>query len=113
MYLVATIRRAKPSLILLGAMSITLMWAASAKAGTTITQTPGVCPVLIAQPGEYDLAGDVGPCPLFTNGIEILASGVTLHLDGHTISAVGCSGDNTGISVNSVLSLTQIGRAHV
>src|SRR2546426_7418954 len=44
--------------------------------------TPGVCPVLIAQPGECDLAGDVGPCPLFTNGIEILASGVTLHLDG-------------------------------
>src|SRR2546426_5398457 len=70
--------------------------------------TPGVCPVLIAQPGEYDLAGDVGPCPLFTNGIEILASGVTLHLDGHTISAVGCSGDNTGISVNSVLSLTRV-----
>jgi copper-binding protein NosD len=87
----------KARLILLAAFSITLLWASPAKAGTTITQN--TCPVIIISPGEYDLATDVA-CPPLGDGIDILASDVTLHLNGHTISTVGgnCS-DGAGIHV--------------
>jgi parallel beta-helix repeat protein len=40
---------------------------------------------MIIQSGEYDLATDVGPCLPGVDGIQILASDVTLHLNGHTI----------------------------
>jgi nitrous oxidase accessory protein NosD len=64
--------------------SITLLCDSPAKAGTTITQS--FCPVVIAQPGEYSLATDVGPCLPGVDGIDIVASAVTLHLNGHTIT---------------------------
>src|SRR5438128_1624568 len=91
-HLFAATRKARLGLSLLAAISGFLLWAPSAHSGTTITPMPGVCPVLIAQPGEYDLAGDVGPCPQFTEGIVILASGVTLHLNGHTVSGAATNG---------------------
>jgi len=74
----------------LAALSITLLWASPAKAGTTITQS--TCPVLIAQSGEYALGTDVGPCASGVDGIDIVASAVTLHLNGHTISGTAASG---------------------
>lgn len=59
--------------------------------------------ITISQPGEYVLGGDV-TCLLPGDGIDIEASGVTLHLNGHTIS--GMCGSTlvpspTGIHVNS------------
>src|SRR5437868_2928723 len=100
-HLFAAIRKARFSLSLLSAISSVLLWALPAHAGTTITPTPGVCPVLIAQPGEYDLAGDVGPCLFGVDGIDIVASAVTLHLNGHTISATTCSVGRSGIHVGT------------
>jgi parallel beta-helix repeat protein len=79
----AIYRKAKLSVTVLSAISIILLWASPAKAGTTITQS--TCPVMIAQSGEYDLATDVGPCLPGVDGIDIVASAVTLHLDGHSI----------------------------
>ena len=61
---------------------VSLLTGRPAKAGTTITITQSTCPIMINQPGEYDLATDVGPCTPGTDGIDILASDVTLHLDG-------------------------------
>jgi len=86
--------------LLLAVISITLLWASAAEAGTKITQT--TCPVVITQPGEYSLATDVGPCAPGVDGIDILASGVTLHLNGHTVTgsaAPGTCNSSTGISV--------------
>src|SRR3989442_1697080 len=91
------IRRARLSLTLLAALSVTLLWASPAKAGTTITQ--GVCPVLIMQAGENDLGTDVGPCLPGLDGIDIVVSGVTLHLDGHTITGSGVCATDSGIHV--------------
>lgn len=84
------IRRARLGLSLLAALSITLLWVSPAKAGTTITN--GTCPVPIVQSGDYSLATDVGPCAAGVDGIDITASNVTLHLNGHTISGTATSG---------------------
>ena len=81
--LFATIRNARPSVNLVAAISFILLCTSSAKAGTMITQS--TCPVVILQSGEYDLATDVGPCLPGVDGIDIVASGVTLHLNGHNI----------------------------
>src|SRR5437870_5656364 len=100
------IRRARLGLTVLAALSITLLWASPAKAGTTITQS--FCPVLIAQSGEYSLATDVGPCAPGADGIDITASNVTLHLNGHTISGTTTSGtcnSSKGIHVMGTSSL--------
>ena len=53
------IQRAKLALVLLAAVSMTLLWASPAKAGTTITQS--TCPVVISQPGEYTLGTNMIP----------------------------------------------------
>ena len=71
---------------------VPLLTGRPAKAGTTITITQSTCPIMITQPGEYDLATDVGPCTPGTDGIDILASDVTLHLDGHTIKGSATAG---------------------
>jgi len=96
----ANIRMARPSFTV-AAISIILLWASPAKSGTTITQS--TCPVLIAEPGEYNLRTDVGPCLPGVDGIDIVASGVLLHLNGHTIngSAVPamCNINGVGIRV--------------
>ncbi len=76
-------RNLKLSTGLLTAISSILFWCTPASAGTTIAQT--TCPVLIAQSGEYTLATDVGPCLPGIDGIDIEASSVTLHLNGHNI----------------------------
>src|SRR5437870_12922842 len=100
---------ARLTLVLLAALSITLLWASPAKAGTTITQS--TCPVMITQSGEYTLGTDVGPCGPLADGIDILASNVTLHLNGHTITGT-CDSDGIGIRVGMPMStVTQIGRA--
>ena len=67
---------------------------------TTITPIPGVCPAaVITRSGNYELAGPVGPCPPGTDGIDIKASHVTLHLNGFSIiGAASCRG-NFGIGV--------------
>jgi len=103
------IQRAKLALVLLAAVSITLLWASPAKAGTTITQS--TCPVVINQPGEYSLGTNVGPCAPGVDGILIVASNVTLHLKGHTISGTAISGtcnSSSGIHVMGTSSLTPL-----
>jgi hypothetical protein len=105
------IRRTELGLPLLVALSITLLWASPAKAGTTITN--GTCPVLIAQSGDYSLDTDVGPCLPGVDGIDIVASNVTLHLNGHTISGTATSSTcniSYGIYVmgTSLLPLTMV-----
>jgi hypothetical protein len=104
--------KARLGLKVLAAISlILLLGASSAKAGTTITQS--TCPVLIAQAGDYSLGTDVGPCLPGVNGIDIVASNVTLHLNGHTISGTATSGTcniSYGIDVmgTSLLPLTMV-----
>src|SRR5205807_8765221 len=58
--ILASNRRVRLGLPLLVALSIALLWASPASAGTTITQS--TCPVVIMQSGEYSLGADVGPC---------------------------------------------------
>ena len=111
---VSICRKAKLSVTVLSAISIILLWPSPAKAGTTITQS--ACPVLIAQSGEYDLATDVGPCLPGVDGIDIEASGVTLHLDGHNIigsaSAAVCNTSN-GIHVGLPAPTPMLSQVHV
>jgi len=89
--------------LLLAVISITLLWASVAEAGT-ITQT--TCPIEIIHSGVYSLANDVTCAASTEDGIDILASGVTLFLNGHTITGAGagpgapCS-TGTGINVGS------------
>jgi hypothetical protein len=104
------IKRAKLALVLLAAVSITLLWASPAKAGTTITQS--TCPVVINQPGEYTLGTDVGPCLPGVDGIDILASNVTLHLNGHTITG-SCDSSAIGIHVGVAMSPTALTQVRV
>jgi hypothetical protein len=109
MNMLIAIQRAKLALVLLAAVSITLLWASPAKAGTTITQS--TCSVMITQPGEYTLGTDVGPCAPGVDGILIAASNVTLHLNGHTISGTAISGtcnSSNGIHVMGTSSLTPL-----
>lgn len=80
---------------------VSILSGPSAKAGTAITQS--TCPIIITQPGEYDLATDVGPCAPGVDGIEIRASAVTLHLDGHKINgsaAPGTCNASNGVHVS-------------
>jgi parallel beta-helix repeat protein len=87
--------------LLLAVISITLLWASFAEAGT-ITQT--TCPIEITHSGVYSLATDVGPCATGVDGIDIRASWVTLFLNGHTIkgsATPGTCNTSTGISVGS------------
>jgi hypothetical protein len=103
------IQRAKLALVLLAAVSITLLWASPAKAGTTITQN--TCPVMINQPGDYSLGANVGPCAPGVDGILIVASNVTLHLKGHTISGTATPGtcnSSSGIHVMGTSFLTPL-----
>lgn len=108
--LLATVRKARLGLTLLAAISIHLPSAPPAQAGTTITQS--TCPVVIALPGEYDLATDVGPC--LDDGIDITASGVTLHLNGHTITyASRCDFPLAGIHVGLPTPTPMLSRVRV
>ena len=80
----ATIQKERLGPSILAAFPFILLCTPSAKAGTTTTQS--TCPVLIAQAGDYSLGTDVGPCLPGVDGIDIVASNVTLHLNGHTIA---------------------------
>ena len=100
----ATVRKASLGFSLLATISIILLSASTAKAGTTLTITQSTCPIVIDQPGEYSLATDVGPCAPGADGIDIAASNVTLHLFGHTIAGaatVGTCDNALGISISS------------
>ena len=108
----ATIRKTRLGQSLVAAISLALLWASPTQAGTTITPMPGVCPVLIAQSGEYDLAGDVGPC-LVGDGIDILASGVTLHLNGHTITGAPTCSSSDGIHVGVPAPAPPLAQVHI
>jgi hypothetical protein len=90
-----TIPRAKAGLTLLAALSITLLCTSPAEAATTKI-TNGTCPVQITAPGDYTLDTDVGPCVLGTNGINISAANVTLHLNGHSIEGAADGGSCFG-----------------
>lgn len=89
------IRRARLGLTL-AALSITLLWASPAKAGTTKINT---CGFTITTSGVYTLGTNLGPCA--GDGIDIYASNVTLLLNGHTISGAtsGNCNDSYGINV--------------
>jgi parallel beta-helix repeat protein len=76
----------------LAALSITLLWASPAKAGTA-------CGVIISQPGVYALGTNVGPCASGVDGIDIEASNVTLLLNGHTISGATSVSGNCNASI--------------
>lgn len=105
--LFAAIRRASVVLSLLVALSTPLLWDSPAKAGTTLTQMNAACVpagITITSPGEYDLGGDVTcTAALGGDGIDIETSGVTLRLNGHTISSMCPSvlpSPSVGIHVN-------------
>jgi hypothetical protein len=100
------IRRVRLVLPLLVAICITLLWASPAKAGTVINQS--TCPVVIAQSGDYSLGTDVGPCVGAFDGIDILASRVTLHLQGHTITGTCASGVGIRVLGTPVAPLTMV-----
>ena len=105
--------RARVSLSIVAVFFIFLS-VSSTKAGTTITQT--TCPVVIAQSGEYDLGVDVGPCLPGADGIDIVASAVTLHLDGHSIigspDPMVCNSSN-GIRVGLPAPTPLLSQVHV
>jgi len=68
---------------------------------------------MIAQSGDYSIGTNVGPCLPGVDGIDIVASNVTLHLNGHTISGTATSGtcnSSNGIYVEgtSLLPLTMV-----
>ncbi len=113
--LFAAIRRASVVLSLLVALSTPLLWGAPARAGTTITQAvPGVCApagITITQPGEYTLGENVS-CVLSGDGIDIEASGVTLHLNGFTITGTcldsALNPNSAGIHVMGPSALTPL-----
>jgi len=92
-----TIRNAS---LLLAVISITLLSARVAKAATEIKQS--TCPVVITTPGAYTLGTDIGPCANGVNGVQITASGVSLLLNGHTITGAGPAPGqcNTGIGIS-------------
>lgn len=94
--IVALIERMKLGFVLLAVLSAGLLCARPARAGTSIIQS--TCPVVIAQPGNYTLDSDVGPCLPGVDGIDITSSNVTLHLNGHTISSSTCN-NSDGIHV--------------
>lgn len=90
----AKVRTASFGLMLLASFCITLLTASPAKANTTIT---GPCPIVITQPGEYSLGAGGLSCPPNVDGIDIVASNVTLRLNGKTIE--GTCGTGIGIHV--------------
>jgi hypothetical protein len=67
---------------------------------------------MITQPGEYSLGTNVGPCDPLTDGIDILASNVTLHLNGHTIAG-SCDSSAIGIHVGVAMSPTALTQVRV
>ena len=78
--------------------AITFLWTSPANAGTAITN--GTCPVTIATSGDYSLGTDVGPCASGVDGIDIVASNVTLHLNGHTISGAPSGNCNNSYGIH-------------
>lgn len=108
------VQRARLGLALFATLSITLLCASPAKAGTTIMQS--TCPIVIAQSGEYSLDTDVGPCLPGVDGIDITASNVTLHLNGHNIigssSPTACNISN-GIHVGLPVPTPMLSQVHV
>ncbi|MEW6379253.1 MAG: right-handed parallel beta-helix repeat-containing protein [bacterium] len=65
-----------------------------------ISQTPSTTfPIVIDQPGNYILTGDITVSTPQVNGIEIMADDVTLDLNGYTLTGPGGEGTGIGISV--------------
>src|SRR5437762_2922182 len=106
LYVYSITHNARLSLGLLLGLWVALLGASPAQAGTAIT---GACPVIISQPGEYNLKVDLGPCG--GDGIWIQVSGVNLHLNGHTIQGSGSS-LSAGIRVESPV-FTVLSNVHV
>jgi len=75
--------------VLVIALCVLFATAVPGRAATSIT----FCPFIIATPGNYELATDLA-CPAY--GILINASGVSLKLNGHTITGPG---NDRGIQV--------------
>ncbi len=63
-----------------------------------IKQTPGTnFPIIIDQPGNYLLTSNIKVSTPKVDGIQIMASDVSLDLHGHTLSGSGKSSKGTGI----------------
>jgi parallel beta-helix repeat protein len=83
----------------LSSLGVGLGVAAAQPASTPVTQ----CGQVLAAPGHYHLAQDLGPCP--GDGVLIAASNVRFTLAGHTLSGVStqasCDLDNPqyGVSI--------------
>lgn len=101
----AHVRKASFGLVPLAAFCITVLTASPAKANTTLT---GPCPIVITQPGDYSLGGNV-TCAPDVDGIDIESSNVMLRLASHTIE--GTCGTGIGIHVlgTSAVPLTAVG----
>jgi hypothetical protein len=95
---------------LLPALLLALSAHGLAQAQTTIDQAKAMdgslpgdgagFPVTISQPGHYMLTSNL-VVPLNINGIVINAAGVTLDLNGYTVSSsIGCSQNDTTLHVN-------------
>lgn len=100
-----TLKRTSLVLVAAVALAVSMGDRASADAPTRITS----CNTVIIVPGRYALANDLVDCPYV--GIDILASHVTLLLNGHTISGstresgihVGSRGGNTPFTNVTIL----------
>jgi Periplasmic copper-binding protein (NosD) len=104
MYLTRKLMTIHNASLLLAVISITLLWASVAEAGTRITQA--TCPIVIAQSGEYSLATDVGPCA--GDGIDIVASDVKLQMGGHSITGNATCSGGAGIRVGFAPAVTDV-----
>ncbi|MEW6379251.1 MAG: right-handed parallel beta-helix repeat-containing protein [bacterium] len=66
-----------------------------------VSQTPSTTfPIVIDQPGNYTLTGNITVSTLNVNGIKIRAGNVTLDLAGYTITGPGSGGSGVGIFVS-------------
>lgn len=100
-----------PAIRQLTALGLTLLAAATASAQTPIYPNQRSFPVVIDQPGHYQLTGPLN-VPAGTHGIVINAANVLLDLNGYTvkgpgscgmtISGSGCPapGNDSGIQIN-------------
>ena len=99
-------RTMRTGLTLLAVLSLTLFCTSNAKAAPTpVTHIiSSACNYQIAASGDYKLDTNIGPCAPGEDGIQVLASDVTLHLNGHTINGSNDPGNcdgSIGIFVSS------------
>jgi len=111
------IRTARLGLTLLAVLSITLFCTSPAKAAAPIPITNSACGVgggnFITAPGDYILETDRGPCGPGDFGLVSVASNVTLHLNGHTITGSAACDSKSGILVGHFYGAPDTSGVHV